>query len=183
MPGAGAGSLCTLATVRVHRLQRGANASWPGCAPFPVRRVLPYTRPIQTKVLSKMQTRKSSLLVLLLFATVVAADDRSITVLQQDDQITVTFYDFRPETMAWFDQRALQGGGYSWEGLVRASFRVTPPASRYTIEYDSEGDQFFAYVDSGEAAADLKQRIERLTEDEAYRELCMAAASKVGYLE
>ena len=133
-----------------------------------------------------MKTKRIYLLGLLFLVVagpVAYADERSISISLQNDQYSVTFYDFRPETMAWFEQRQLQGGGYTWEALIRASLDISPPEPGYSIEFDSEGDQFFAYVDSGPAAAELKQRIERLTEDAAYRKVCMDAASQGGYLE
>ncbi len=93
------------------------------------------------------------------------------------------YFDNRDETVEWFESRDLQGGGYTWEALVQASFELDPSVLASDIEYDSEALTFFAEVPSKAASDELKRRIERLASDESSRLKCMKRAEEGGCLE
>lgn len=48
------------------------------------------------------------------------------------------------DVVAVFDERGLQGGGYTWHGLVVHLLNEQSPATLDAIEFDPEGDMFCA---------------------------------------
>lgn len=134
--------------------------------------------------------RLSALRLLILVAATLAAGSTAaqsaglyFEEYEEGGQYVLMFYDHRPATLAWFDARGLQGGGYTWEGLVTISLALEPPDPVYSPVFDPEADTFFAYLDSAQARSELRGRIERLVNDVEYREKCVAAAGRGGYLE
>jgi len=100
-----------------------------------------------------------------------------------DGTFGLSYFDYRDTTLQWFGARGLQGGGYTWEALVRAAFQMEPSPLVNQIELDSEGGAFNAYAESKEARAMLKQTIEKLVNDMDFRIQSLEHAKQGGYLE
>jgi Immunity protein 51 len=68
------------------------------------------------------------------------AGDYCLTIMDADDR-----------TQDLFDERGLQGGGYTWQSIVEALIRMNAPEllSRLRI-FDAEADNMYAYCDDRE---------------------------------
>jgi hypothetical protein len=97
--------------------------------------------------------------------------------------VQVSYFDYREDILEWFQSRDLQGGGYTWEALVRSALELQRSPYADDVEYNSEGDAFFATVSSEEASEALKDVFRRLTTNESFRLECMAHAQRRGDLE
>ena len=53
-------------------------------------------------------------------------------------------------TYALFDARGLQGGGYTWEGIVRALVELHLPGALTQLGFGAEADIMHAYANSRE---------------------------------
>jgi len=51
-------------------------------------------------------------------------DNREFTEYEYDGIYGLSYIDHSTETLQWFGSRGLQGGGYTWEALVRATFEL-----------------------------------------------------------
>jgi len=109
--------------------------------------------------------------------------ENGFTESEYDGIFGLSYYDYRDATIQWFGARGMQGGGYTWEALVRAAFELEPSPLSNQIELDSEGGAFNAYVQSEEARAVLKQTIEKLVNDMDFRVRSLEHAEQGGYLE
>ena len=98
-------------------------------------------------------------------------------------QFSYNYFNYRPEVMAFFESKGLQGGGYTWEALAKSGLELTGSILADTIEFDSEGDALFAYSRSRPALEQLEVVVKRLATDSVFRDKCIALAAKRGDLE
>ena len=109
--------------------------------------------------------------------------EEAVSVQKLEGQYSVNYFNHKPEALAYFERKGLQGGGYTWEALVRAAVSEESPSMLEEIEFDSEGDAFNAYTESENVANKIKVIIEKLSSDIAYRKKCIQIAGSEGYLE
>jgi hypothetical protein len=125
-------------------------------------------------------------LVLIASASSFAMDrstDHGFSIVEEDDRFFFSYFDNREDILNWFQSRDMQGGGYSWQALTRASFELDPSPLAVDIEYDPEAFTFFAIVTSKSASDELRRRIERLVQDVDFRQKCAEKAAEGGYFE
>jgi hypothetical protein len=79
-------------------------------------------------------------------------------------KLSLTFYDF-DATVPLFVERGHEGGGYSWEGVVRAALTEYSPQTLTRIRFDPEGSMFCAYGDDIEALTAVAGCINELVAD------------------
>ena len=87
-----------------------------------------------------------------------------------------------PDASYWqvFEENELQGGGYTWEGLIESLVRLRMPDSLSSIEIGAEADN--AYVNSADRK--LLERIAALIEEAINEEeLLMEAIENADDLE
>jgi len=63
------------------------------------------------------------------------------------------------------DERGLQGGGYTWEGLCRYLVRSRAPELVSEITYDCEGDTFIAQAQSLEVIRKVGALVQQAMND------------------
>jgi len=112
-----------------------------------------------------------------------ATSDYGIIRSDEGSEISISYHDYRKETLEWMEARDLQGGGHTWEALAQAALELVDSPALSQIEFSSEGDAFFAWVQTKEAADVLEAALERLSSDPSYRLECIARAESEGYLE
>ena len=113
-----------------------------------------------------------------LFATGMASaqsDDMAFAEYEESGDYVLTFYDRRPATLAWFRERGLEGGGYTWESMATLSLALEPPSPVYDPNFDPTPELFIAYLPSAAARSDLRARLARLASDTAFRESAIAS--------
>ncbi|WP_426687924.1 Imm51 family immunity protein [Rhodanobacter ginsengiterrae] len=98
-------------------------------------------------------------------------------------EYSYNYFNYRPEVLAFFESKGLQGGGYTWEGLAKAGLELTDSELADLIEFDPEGDALFATSSSRPALEQLDSIVKRLGTDSAFRDQCIAHASESGELE
>lgn len=142
----------------------------------------------ETKALGSMKSFPQLLLLLSLFlpVEVPAVDDRvegsRITELSQGEY-SYSYFNYRPEVLAFFESKGLQGGGYTWEALAKAGLELSDSELADSIEFDPEGDMLFATSSSRPALEELDSIVKRLAADPGFREQCIQQASETGELE
>lgn len=57
----------------------------------------------------------------------------------------LTLIDADDRTVALFEDRGLQGGGYTWEGIVTALVEMRMPESLPKLEIGAEADNMYIY--------------------------------------
>jgi hypothetical protein len=57
----------------------------------------------------------------------------------------LTLMDADERTAALFEDRGLQGGGYTWEGIVTALVRMRAPESLNKLKFGAEADNMYIY--------------------------------------
>jgi hypothetical protein len=74
-----------------------------------------------------------------------AADPRAfnpgVLVTHGDGVFSLTFSDF-PSEEAFFEEHGLEGGGYTWHGLVDHLLKEEAPSARKALEFDPESSMF-----------------------------------------
>ena len=98
-------------------------------------------------------------------------------------EFSYNYFNYRPEMLALFESKGLQGGGYTWEGLAKAGLTLTNSALADQIEFDPEGDALFATSTSRQALEQLESVVKRLASDSAFRDQCFELAAESGVLE
>lgn len=93
------------------------------------------------------------------------------------------YFNYRPELIAFFDSRDLQGGGYTWEALAKAGLELTGSELADLIDFDAEGDALFANSSSLAALKELESVVKRIAADPAFRNQCIELAAETGELE
>ena len=122
-------------------------------------------------------------LFLLAFCGLANASDELSVLTVRDDMVgaaSLSYYNYDPKILAVFEEKQLQGGGYTWEALIKAVFNGASPNG---TEFDPEGDAFYAYASSAADLEGVKEAIERLRDDPKFLEECMLRAGQGGYLE
>jgi hypothetical protein len=98
-------------------------------------------------------------------------------------EFAYSYYNYRPEMLAFFESKGLQGGGYTWEALGKAGLALGGAKLAGLVQFNPEGDGLFAESSSRAALEELKSIVERIARDAAFREQCIALAAKRGELE
>lgn len=112
-----------------------------------------------------------------------SSDDENVTVRNVNNQYVINYYNYNEDVAAYFAKAGLQGGGYTWEALVKAAVKTESPDFLPQIEFSPEGGTFIAYTASDEIANKLKTIIKKLSSDVAYRGKNLKIASDGGYIE
>ncbi len=91
------------------------------------------------------------------------SSDHGFGIVELGGRISVSYFDNRDETLEWFESRDLQGGGYTWQALVRAAFELDPSALASDIEYDAEAVDVLrrGSIKSGERRTQTENRTSR----------------------
>lgn len=72
--------------------------------------------------------------------------ETGINIFQDDDKrYCLTIMDADDRTMELFESRELQGGGYTWEGIVNALLEMKMPDAIPLLEIGAEADNMYAY--------------------------------------
>ena len=123
-----------------------------------------------------------TLLILTLSGFAHGSDVASILNIRDDGAgaASLSFYNYDPKVLELFEAKKLQGGGYTWESLVKAALGGVKP---HGVEFDPEGDAFYAYASSASSLASVKEAIGRLVSDPEFMEECIVRARQGGYLE
>ena len=98
-------------------------------------------------------------------------------------EYSYNYFNYRPELLAFFESKGLQGGGYTWEGLAKAGLELTNSELADSIEFDAEGGALFATSSSRRALEELDSIVMRLATDPVFRDQCVTYASESGDLE
>lgn len=127
-------------------------------------------------------------IILLIFTLVsisvfAASDEEQISVRKIDNQYAINYYNYKMDVTEYFANANLQGSGYTWEALVKAAVKTESPELLAQIEFAPEGGTFAAYTTSDAVANKIKEVIEKLSSDLAYRDKFMKIASDGGYIE
>jgi hypothetical protein len=64
-----------------------------------------------------------------------------------DGRFCLTITDTDDRTYALFEERELQGGGYTWEGIVEALVRMRMPDELPRLSIGAEADNMHIYCD------------------------------------
>ena len=86
--------------------------------------------------------------------------------------------DASESTYAQFDARGLLGGGYTWEGVVRALVEIHLPGALSRLDAGAEADNMHAYADSRELLEQVAELVRRADRDPA-----LLAAAMVEWME
>lgn len=70
--------------------------------------------------------------------------------------------------LAYFEKLGLQGGCYTWEALIKPAITSEAPEFMSKIEFDPEGDAFFACTANEVVTDKVKTIIEKLSTDLDY---------------
>jgi hypothetical protein len=69
-----------------------------------------------------------------------------INIFQTDDgEFCMTVIDADERTYELFEELELQGGGYTWEGIVTALIEMRMPEALPTLRIGAEADNMYAY--------------------------------------
>ena len=109
--------------------------------------------------------------------------EEKITIQKIDTQYSINYFNYKASELKYFETIGLQGGGYTWVALIKAVLENESPELMPQIEFDPEGDAFFAYAASEDNANRIKAVIERLSSDINYREKYIKIATDGGYIE
>jgi Immunity protein 51 len=74
------------------------------------------------------------------------------------------FLDLFP-TPTFFEERGIEGNGYTWTGIIKHLVRERSPALEDQIEYDPEADMFVARSDNRTALVQLAALIREARTD------------------
>ena len=86
--------------------------------------------------------------------------------------------DASESTYAQFDARGLQGGGYTWEGIVRALVESHLPGALPPLEIGAEADNMYAYSSSRELLEQVADLVRRVDQVPAFLTAAIEAAGK-----
>ena len=104
--------------------------------------------------------------------------ETKITVFEgREGKFCLTITDTDDETAHLFEERELQGGGYTWEGIVISLVEMRMPNALRQFEIGAEGDDMYVYCKSREPLDQLAQLISEATSD---RGLLIAAIENAG---
>jgi hypothetical protein len=80
-------------------------------------------------------------------------------------------------TDAVFEERGFQGGGYTWEAILRSLLGMRLPHALDCVDIGAEADNFYAYSENRDM---LEQAASLLREAVADRSLLLAAIEHAG---
>lgn len=114
----------------------------------------------------------------------VGADmEEGVDIGQYNGQYSISYFNHKDDVLSYFESKGLQGGGYTWEALVRAALEIEAPEQLARLESDPEADAFYAYAPTESVANTVKGVLEKLSADIQYRERCIERAIQNGYIE
>lgn len=94
-----------------------------------------------------------------------------------DGRFCLTVMDESPSTSNVFDQQGLQGGGYTWEGIVRALVDMRMPGTLPTLDIGAEADNMYVYCKSRQVLEDIAALVQLAIADQT---LLLAAIDHAG---
>jgi hypothetical protein len=72
--------------------------------------------------------------------------ETNLTIFQDEDsKFCLTVMDADDQTNALFEELELQGGGYTWEGIVTALAEMKMQESLPTLQIGAEADNMYVY--------------------------------------
>jgi hypothetical protein len=101
--------------------------------------------------------------------------ETNINVFQNDDgKFCLTVMDADDRTYALFEKLELQGGGYTWEGIVTALAEMRMPEALPSLRIGAEADNMYVYCpDRG-----VLERLAQLVRDACADHKLLKAAIK-----
>jgi hypothetical protein len=94
-----------------------------------------------------------------------------------DGRFFLAIQDTDPKSAALFEEKGLQGGGYTWEGLLTALLQLKMPDVLPQLEIGAEADNMYAYCDDRAILEKVAELVRTATTD---HELLMAAIESAG---
>ena len=95
----------------------------------------------------------------------------------------IEFYDHRQATQNFMDANHLQGGGYTFGGLIVAALRLEAPLMEDLIELDLSGDYALVTTQRQDVIQIVQQLFQRLMVVPEFRDRCIEKARESGDLE
>jgi hypothetical protein len=83
-----------------------------------------------------------------------------------DGRYCLDLMDADERTRALFESRKFQGGGYTWEGIVRSLIEMRMPEALPQLSLGAEADNMYVYCSSRELLEDLAALIRAAIEDQ-----------------
>jgi len=97
--------------------------------------------------------------------------------------LSLCVFDHRPETLAFMEKQALQGGGPTWMALITAALLLESPATLKHIDFDDEADEVLVLSKSNAALNVVQSYVSILMTDPDFMQSCIAKARQNGFLE
>jgi len=97
--------------------------------------------------------------------------------------LSLCVFDHRPETLEFMENNALQGGGPTWMGLIKAALQLESAATLAAITFDDEADEVLITSNSAAALNVVQSYVSILMTDSEFMKSCIAKARQGGYLE
>ncbi|MEM1433845.1 MAG: Imm51 family immunity protein [Pseudomonadota bacterium] len=95
----------------------------------------------------------------------------------------INVFDHREESLAFFEEQGLQGGGPTWLGLITAALEIESPDTLTSLEFDDESDVLLVSSGSEASLQVVQSYVSLLMSDPAFLDLCIKRGTDEGYLE
>ena len=82
-----------------------------------------------------------------------------------DGRYCLDLMDADERTQALFESRGFQGGGYTWEGIVRSLIEMRIPDALPQLSLGAEADNMYVYCSSRELLEDVAALIRAAIDD------------------
>lgn len=130
-----------------------------------------------------MQTAIALFLILFRLIAIGGQMEERVTIEKVESQYSISYFNYKSDTLEYFERLGLQGGGYTWKSLVKSALQAESPELLSQIESDAEGDAFVAYSANQSSAQAVKDILNRLSSDLDYRQKYIKAATDAGHIE
>jgi len=95
-----------------------------------------------------------------------------------DGRHCLTIMDASEQSYEIFDEHELQGGGYTWEGIVHALIRTNMPEAAQNLDIGAEADNAYVYSASEAPLATLQKLILKADGDSEFLRFAIANADE-----
>jgi hypothetical protein len=121
-----------------------------------------HARDVSTKIRSKRDSSMST----------------PVDIFEDDDgRFCLTIQDTDPRTATLFEKRGLQGGGYTWEGVLTSLLQQNLPEALLSLDIGAEADNMHAYCDDRALLEKVAELVRVATTN---HKLLIAAIAKAG---
>jgi hypothetical protein len=103
--------------------------------------------------------------------------ETNIGIFDDDGRFCLTIMDADESTYALFDERELQGGGYTWEGIVRSLVDMHMPDALPKLDIGAEADNMYIYTKDKQLLEDVAKLVRSAIADQ---DLLIAAIDHAG---